>query len=333
MTTSTSASTGLGAAQAALVAGRSVLLLDEQPETGGALMLAADTATTAEIAFLIRYTAGYLRVAIADTHADRLRLPPMWPANQPTGSVDAVTVDARNHTTTGISAHDRARTVRTLGDPLAEPVELTRPGHVVPVRVPASLSPGSHDQASLAYALAKASGATGAAYCPLVSARDATAIARTGELRAFAAEHGITTVEARDVREHHLRTTCVLERAETRQVRLAGDEFRAIRYRDATAGLAHLGLTHLALVHGDPAVPDRVPLLVRYADPINALLGLTPTDAAEFARMSEENNAVAIYIDSRITELVHLDNQSSHADIVRDQVLTDLHIASTRTIH
>jgi 3,4-dihydroxy 2-butanone 4-phosphate synthase / GTP cyclohydrolase II len=88
------------------------------------------------VAFLVRYTSGFLCVAMTAQDGDRLDLPPMAPGAEMAGpAVLAVTVDAREGIRTGISARDRAHTIRLLVSPETRPEDLARPGHIVPVRV------------------------------------------------------------------------------------------------------------------------------------------------------------------------------------------------------
>src|SRR5882757_8216768 len=104
-------------AAAELAAGRLVVVTDGLGE--GDLAFAADKATTSLVSFVIRYTSGYLSVAMDGESCSRLRLPPMWQdENSSTDTLPlTVTVDAKDGITTGISAADRARTIRLLGDP------------------------------------------------------------------------------------------------------------------------------------------------------------------------------------------------------------------------
>ena len=96
-------------------------------------------ATPELVAFMVRYTSGYICVPITEAEADRLDLPPMYHTNQDRrGTAYTVTVDAREGVTTGISAADRARTIRLLADRRTpKPTDLSRPGHVVPLRAKA----------------------------------------------------------------------------------------------------------------------------------------------------------------------------------------------------
>ena len=126
-------------ALAALRAGRPVLVTDDEDrENEGDVVLAAETLTPEWMAWTIRHSSGYICAPMPDEVADRLRLPLMVPDNRdPLRTAYTVTVDAAEGITTGISAADRTRTVRTLADPKATADSLIRPGHVVPLRAKA----------------------------------------------------------------------------------------------------------------------------------------------------------------------------------------------------
>jgi len=123
-------------ALAALRAGRPVLVTDDEDrENEGDVILAAETLTSEWMAWTIRHSSGYICAPMPDEVADRLALPLMVPDNRdPLRTAYTVTVDAAEGITTGISAADRAHTVRTLADPAATADSLIRPGHVVPLR-------------------------------------------------------------------------------------------------------------------------------------------------------------------------------------------------------
>jgi 3,4-dihydroxy 2-butanone 4-phosphate synthase / GTP cyclohydrolase II len=120
-------------------AGRPVVVVDdENRENEGDLMFAAEKATPELMAFMVRHTSGFVCAPLTEEDADRLDLPPMYVTNQDRrGTAYTVTVDAREGITTGISAAERAHTVRLLADPATGPADLARPGHVVPLRAKA----------------------------------------------------------------------------------------------------------------------------------------------------------------------------------------------------
>jgi len=120
----------------ALRAGKPVLVADDEGrENEGDVILSAQYATQEWLAWTIRHTSGYICAPMSNEYADRLELPPMVARNQDLRQTAyTVTVDAATGVTTGISASDRAKTLRVLGDPLATATSVIRPGHIVPLR-------------------------------------------------------------------------------------------------------------------------------------------------------------------------------------------------------
>ncbi|MBB3665488.1 3,4-dihydroxy-2-butanone 4-phosphate synthase [Prauserella sediminis] len=131
-------------AAAELVAGKPVVLLDDlNPPYRSELVFAAEHADATLVAEVVRYSSGFLTVALTDADADRLGLPSMWPWSAgPTQPGFTITADAAEGITTGISAADRARTIRIMGASDGVADQLRRPGHVVGVRTTAS---GTHE--------------------------------------------------------------------------------------------------------------------------------------------------------------------------------------------
>ncbi|MDT7711239.1 MAG: 3,4-dihydroxy 2-butanone 4-phosphate synthase / cyclohydrolase [Pseudonocardiales bacterium] len=139
MADQTKAFASVKAAITAIRDGRPVLVVDDEDrENEGDLIFASELATPDLVAFMVRFTSGYICVAVTEEDADRLDLPPMFRVNQDRhGTAYTVTVDAREGISTGISAADRARTISLLAHRDTEAVDLSRPGHVVPLRAKA----------------------------------------------------------------------------------------------------------------------------------------------------------------------------------------------------
>ncbi|MEO8528912.1 MAG: GTP cyclohydrolase II [Pseudolysinimonas sp.] len=123
-------------ALAALRDGKPVIVADDEGrENEGDVVMAAQFASQEWIAWAVRYSSGYLCAPLTNEIADRLELPPMWADNQdPRGTAYTVSVDASDRLSTGISASDRAHTLRVLADPMATSASLIRPGHILPLR-------------------------------------------------------------------------------------------------------------------------------------------------------------------------------------------------------
>ncbi|MDQ1536628.1 MAG: 3,4-dihydroxy 2-butanone 4-phosphate synthase / cyclohydrolase [Actinomycetota bacterium] len=137
----------------ALRAGLPVLVTDDEDrENEGDVIMAAATATTEWMAWMIRHTSGYICVPMTEARADRLGLPPMVAENRdPRHTAYTVTVDAAEGVTTGISAADRAHTIRLLAKEESNPLDFNRPGHVVPLRARPGgvLVRGGHTEAAV----------------------------------------------------------------------------------------------------------------------------------------------------------------------------------------
>jgi 3,4-dihydroxy 2-butanone 4-phosphate synthase/GTP cyclohydrolase II len=183
-----------------LAAGRPVLVVDDEDrENEGDLIVAAEHATAENIAFLVRHTSGVLCAPMTGADLDRLALPPMSAVNEdPKGTAYTVSVDARAGVGTGISAADRARTLRALADPRTVAADLTRPGHVFPLRAVEGgvLARRGHTEASVD--LARLAGLRPAAVIGEVVADDGS-MARGPQLAAFAVEHDLALLSVADL--------------------------------------------------------------------------------------------------------------------------------------
>ncbi len=212
------------------------------------------------MAFTIRHSSGVICVPMPADMLDRLEIPLMTPHNKDKlRTAYTISVDARDGVSTGISAADRAHTARVLADSATEPWEITRPGHVFPLRYREGgvLVRRGHTEAAVD--LARLAGLTPAGVLVEVVNDDGT-MKRAPELREFADEHGLAMISIEDLVRHRHRTEMLVERvAETRLPTRSGD-FRAFGYRSQVDGGEHL-----ALVHGDLEAASATgdPVLVR----------------------------------------------------------------------
>jgi 3,4-dihydroxy 2-butanone 4-phosphate synthase/GTP cyclohydrolase II len=242
-----SSAAGVRHALADLSAGRPVVLRDDRSDEAH-LVAASEHVTAEQVAFLVRYSAGFLSVAMTAEDADRLDLPPVVPGSDASGAaVAAVAVDAREGIDTGISARDRARTIHLLAAPATSGADLARPGHVVPVRVGHGgvlRHPGVAESAVDLCALAglRPCATLGA----LVSERHPVRMAGGPEVQAFADEHRLSLVSIDDLVAHRWRFDILVERVAEARMPLAAGAFTAVGYR----GLVD-GRESIALVHGD----------------------------------------------------------------------------------
>src|SRR5690606_1847540 len=185
-----------------IAAGRPVIVVDDEDrENEGDLVFAAEHATPELMAFMVRYTSGYICAPLTEADCDRLELPPMYHTNQDRrGTAYTVTVDAATGVSTGISAADRARTLRLLADPDTKPSDLHRPGHVVPLRAKDGGGLRRPGDTAAAVDLARLAGLRPAGVlCEIVSQKDDSDMARREELETFAAEHELALVTIADL--------------------------------------------------------------------------------------------------------------------------------------
>ncbi|MEV6391998.1 bifunctional 3,4-dihydroxy-2-butanone-4-phosphate synthase/GTP cyclohydrolase II [Nocardia xishanensis] len=232
--------------------GMAVVVDDENRENEGDLILAAELATTESIAFLVRHTSGVLCAPMAGPDLDRLLLPPMTAVNEdPKGTAYTVSVDAAHGVSTGISAADRASTLRTLADPRTEAHELTRPGHVFPLRAHPSGVLGRAGHTEAAVDLVRLAGLRPAGVIAEV-VRDDGAMARLPELREFARAHGLPIISIADLIEYRRRVERTVTRVVQTRMPTKYGEFRLVGYRDELTGTEAL-----AMVFGEPG-PDAV---------------------------------------------------------------------------
>ncbi len=294
-----SAFAGIDRAIADVAAGRPVIVVDdEERENEGDLIFAAARATPELLAFTVRYTSGYICVALIGEDCDRLDLPPMFHTNQDKrGTAYTVTVDAREGVTTGISAADRARTIRLLADPDAKSVDFVRPGHVVPLRAKEGgvLRRPGHTEAGVD--LARLAGLPLAgALCEIVSAKDDGEMARRDELEVFAAEHDLALITIADLIAYRRRFEKQVERVAEARIPTVYGEFRAIGFDSLLDGVEHI-----ALVVGD--IGDGTDVLVRVhsecltGDVLGSLrCDCGPQLDAALAAVAAEGRGVVLYV-------------------------------------
>jgi 3,4-dihydroxy 2-butanone 4-phosphate synthase / GTP cyclohydrolase II len=234
-------------ALAALTRGEFVVVVDdERRENEGDLVLAAERATPEALGFMVRHTSGVICVPMLGDRLDELRLPLMVAANtEAHGTAFTVSCDLRSGVTTGISAQDRATTIRALADPSTTYAELARPGHVFPLRYCEGgvLRRPGHTEAAVD--LARLAGLEPvAAICEI--ATDDGSMARGEALQRFAAEHGLLTISIADLVRFRRRHEKLVRRVAEARMPTGHGEFRAYAYESMITGLQHL-----ALVQGD----------------------------------------------------------------------------------
>jgi 3,4-dihydroxy 2-butanone 4-phosphate synthase/GTP cyclohydrolase II len=236
-------------AVADIAAGKAVVVVDDDDrENEGDIIFAASRATPELMAWTIRHSSGVICVPMPGAMLDRLEIPLMTPHNRERlRTAYTISVDARDGVTTGISAADRAHTARTLADSATEPWELTRPGHVFPLRYREGgvLVRRGHTEAAVD--LARMAGLTPVGVLVEVVNDDGT-MKRGQQLREFADQHGLVLISVDQLVHHRRRTETHVERVAVTRLPTRSGDFTAFGYR-----IAIDGSEHVALVYGDPA--------------------------------------------------------------------------------
>ncbi len=249
-----------------LCAGRMVILVDDESRANeGDLVIAAEKITPEAIAFMAKHGSGLICLAMSAAQMDRLHLP-LAPRRGPSrfGTAFTMSIEAREGVTAGVSAHDRATTVRIASRPDCDPSELCTPGHIFPIRARqggvlarAGQTEGSVDLCRIAE-LNQA-----AVICEIMN--DDGTMARMPQLEKFAHTHGLRICTVADIIEHRRRTETLIERIVTRvQLPTLWGKFEMMCYRSLVDPLPHLALTKgLVFDEDDQPQPTDEPVLVR----------------------------------------------------------------------
>ena len=272
-----------------------IVVDDESRENEGDLIFAAEKVTPAHIGFMVRYCSGIICVPMEGERLEELNLPLMSPENSESmGTAFTISVDAREGTTTGISAADRARTIEVLLDPGAQPSDLARPGHIFPLRYTPGgvLRRAGHTEASVD--LARLAGLTPAGVLCEVVNEDGT-MARLPDLERFAQEHDLLLISIADLIAYRRRWEKLVQRVTEARIPTAYGSFRAVAYE------SHDARTHVALVKGDPSGHPDVLVRVHSECFTGDVLGSFRCDcgiqlAEAMRRIDEEGEGVVVYI-------------------------------------
>jgi 3,4-dihydroxy 2-butanone 4-phosphate synthase / GTP cyclohydrolase II len=249
----------------AIRAGEIVILVDDEDrENEGDLVFAADFVTPEKINFLAKHGRGLICMPITEEHAARLGLRPMVEQNRSRhGTNFTVSIEAAEGIATGISAHDRALTIKVASSENASAADIVHPGHVFPlIAHPGGvLARAGHTEACCDFA--RLAGLPPAAVlCEIM--RDDGTMARLPDLLHFAAEHKLKIGTIADLIEYRSRNESLVQREGERDIDTPWGRFRLVSYRDRT-----VGAVHMALVHG---VPDpKRETVVRVHEPLSIL--------------------------------------------------------------
>ena len=233
-----------------------VVVDDADRENEGDLIIPAEKVTPAHIAFMVRHTSGLICLPVIGERLDELRLPLMVSQNTDSHQTAfTVSIDYIHGTTTGISAADRAATIRAVADPVTRAEDLARPGHIFPLRYREGgvLQRAGHTEAAVD--LARMAGLYPAgALCELVN--DDGTMARLPQLERFAEEHGILLVCIADLIAYRRRREVHVRRVAEATIPTEWGTFRAVGYESLLDGISHI-----ALVRGE--VVGKSSVLVR----------------------------------------------------------------------
>ncbi len=236
---------------AAIARGEFVTVIDDADrENEGDLIIAADKITPEAIAFMVRHTSGVICMPVVGTRLDDLRIPLMVADNtESQRTAFTVSVDAKNNTTTGISAADRAATIRALIDPTSGPEDFNRPGHIFPLRYREGgvLKRAGHTEAAVD--LARLAGLYPAGVLSEIVLDDGSGeMARLPDLEAFSATHGLVMLSIADLVRYRRQREKLVRRVSEARIPTEHGDFTAYAYQSVLDGTEHL-----AIVMGDVA--------------------------------------------------------------------------------
>jgi len=237
--------------------GRFVVVVDDADrENEGDLTIAAQFVTPESIAFMATHGRGLICLCLTPERCDELELRPMTDHNEaPLGTAFTVSIEAREGVSTGISAHDRARTIQVAIDPNSVPHDLVQPGHVFPLRSKPGGVLQRSGQTEAAVDLAKLAGLIPAGVVCEIMKDDGT-MARVPDLVGYCAQHDVKLVTVADLIEYRRRTEKLVERVVSVRLPTEYGEFQAVAYRELLTNKQHV-----ALVKGD--IEDVENVLVR----------------------------------------------------------------------
>ncbi len=239
---------------AAIARGELVIVVDDADrENEGDLIMAAERITPEAMAFMIRHTSGVICMPLEGERLDALQLPLMVANNtEVQRTAFTVSVDARVGTTTGISAPDRAATIKALLDPVTRPDDLARPGHIFPLRYREGgvLKRAGHTEASVD--LARLAGCYPAGVLAEVTNDDGT-MARLPELEKFAAEHNLQLISIADLIRFRRHREKLVRRVSEARIPTRHGDFTGYVFESLLDGVEHL-----AFVRGEVAGQDNV---------------------------------------------------------------------------
>ena len=254
--------------------GRMVVLMDDEDrENEGDLIMAASKARPEDINFMARYGRGLICLPLTRERCRQLRLPLMVNHNQARFATNfTVSIEAAEGITTGISAYDRAHTIRTAVQPDAQPDHLSQPGHVFPLMAQPGgvLARAGHTEASVD--LAMLAGLEPAAVLVEILNEDGS-MARRPQLESFAREHQLKIGTIADLIHYRLQTERSIEHVSEHEVDTDFGHFRLHTFRDSIEGRLHL-----VLIRGEPHPDEAFLVRVHVQNPLSDVLSIRRDD-------------------------------------------------------
>ena len=245
-------------------AGRMIVVVDDEDrENEGDLTLAAEKATPEAINFMAKFGRGLVCLALTEERLDHLRIGPMTAENTSQyGTAFCEAVDAREGVTTGISAFDRARTIGVVIDPGTRPSDLSRPGHVFPLRARKGGVLVRAGQTEASVDLARLAGLLPAGVICEIMNEDGT-MARVPQLIDFCAQHGLKMLTVAELIRYRMRKERYVRRVGEALLPTAFGEFRMIAYESEVDGESHVALVRGQMPSEDASQAAADPVLVR----------------------------------------------------------------------
>ena len=275
--------------------GTVILVDDEDRENEGDLVVAAEFATPSAVNFMATHGRGLICLALTGQQVDRLQLPAMTTSNRARRSTAfTVSIEAREGITTGISAHDRSRTILAATNPRAEAADVVSPGHIFPLRAAEGgvLVRNGHTEGAID--LMRLAGLQpAAAICEVM--RDDGEMARRPDLELFAAQHGLPILSISDLVAYRCKTEVLVEQVASADLPSAfsGDAMRVHAFRSLLDGTEHLAMVKAPMT-GTPLV--RVHSECLTGDALGSLRCDCGAQLQESLRMIGESGGVLIYL-------------------------------------
>lgn len=273
-----------------------IVVDDEDRENEGDLIIAAEKITAEKVNFMLKYARGVLCAPTTISRCEELDLPHQVADNTSVlGTPFTVTIDKLDGCSTGVSAHDRAETIKALADPASKPGSFGRPGHVSPLYAQDNgvLRRSGHTEATID--LCRMAGLYPAGALMEIMNDDGT-MARLPELIRFGKEHGLKVISIKDMIAYRLKHETLVERGEEVDMPTEYGHFKLIPFRQTSNGLEHM-----ALIKGEWAEDELVMVRVHSSCATGDILGSKRCDCGEqlhkaMEMIEKEGRGVVVYM-------------------------------------